>query len=296
MIYSMTGYGKGENHAAGRRYTVEIKSVNHKYGELNIRLPRFFNPLEERLRKQLSAQIFRGRVDVNINFSYDAAKDVKIAFNEVLAEAYHDVLKQISRKFGFAAEETKLLELVARFPDVVEIDREIGENALEELWGELSAACDLAVKNFLDMRRREGEALCTDIRDKGRKIEELLAVIEEQAPLVVENYRERLKKRMTDALAGVAVDEARFLNEVAHFSDKVAIDEEITRLKSHIAQLYQILSSGGTVGRKLDFLAQEMARETNTIGSKASSANISNIVIELKSEVEKIREQVQNIE
>jgi len=296
MIKSMTGYGKGESQAQGRKYTVEIKSVNNKYSEFNIRQPRFFNPLEERLRKQLSAHIFRGRVDININFSSDVAKDAKIVYNQALAEAYHGILTQMSRKFGLIADDGKILELVARFPDVVEIDKEFGDSILDEIWTELSLACENAIDNFLAMREREGAALSADIKQKGLQIESLISFIEEKAPLVVENYRERLKKRMEEVLAGVSVDEQRFLNEIAHFSDKAAIDEEIIRLKSHVVQLYHILKEGGTVGRKLDFLAQEMAREANTIGSKASSANISKIVIELKGEIEKIREQVQNIE
>jgi len=292
----MTGYGKGENQADGRKFGVEIKAVNNKFSEYHIRLPRFFNPLEERLRKLLSAHIFRGRVDVSVNFSSDAARDAKIVYNQALAQAYHGILGQISEKFALAPDDSKKLELIARFPDVVEIERELGENALEELWSELSAAANQAIDNFLTMRQREGAALCADIRDKGRKIEGLLTIIEEKAPLVVEHYREKLKKRMEEALGSIAVDEARFLNEIAHFSDKSAIDEEITRLKSHISQLYQILDEGGTIGRKLDFLAQEMAREANTIGSKANSVNISKVVIELKGDIEKIREQVQNIE
>ena len=296
MIRSMTGYGKGESLAEGRKFVVEIKSVNHKYCEFSIRLPRFFNPFEERLRKKLSSQIFRGRIDVNVNFFSESAKDSKITYNEVLAVAYRDILSQISAKFGLAPDDSKILELVARFPDVVEMDRELGEVVLEELWTELSATADCAIESFLAMREREGAALYDDILGKGKKIEELIVQVEEMAPLVVEAYREKLKKRMSEVLAGVAIDEARFLNEVAHFADKAAIDEEITRLKSHISQLEQILSSGGAIGRKLDFLAQEMAREVNTIGSKSSGISISRIVIDLKSEVEKIREQVQNIE
>ena len=296
VIRSMTGYGKGENQAEGRKFSVEIKSVNNKFAEYNIRLPRFFNPIEERLRKLLSAHIFRGRIDVNINFSSEAAKDAKLVYNQALAEVYHGILAQMTNKFNLNPDDGKILELVARFPDVVEIDRELGENALEELWLELSAATNHAITNFLTMREREGAALAADIREKAQSMEDLLGKIEEVAPHVVENYREKLKKRMEEALSTIAIDEGRFLNEVAHFADKSAIDEEITRLKSHIRQLYQILNDGGTIGRKLDFLAQEMVRETNTIGSKANFANISKIVIELKGEIEKIREQVQNIE
>ena len=295
-IYSMTGYGKGENHVGDRRYAIELKSVNNKFCEFNIRLPRFFNPLEERLRKQLSTRIFRGRVDVNINFTTGAASDTKISYNAALAKSYHHVLTQISADFDLNPDDSKILELVARLPDAVELDKNLEESALDELWIELSEVCAHAIDSFLTMRAREGDFLATDIRLRASKLQDLLAVISKEAPAVVENYRERLKKRMTEALSGIAIDEARFLNEIAHFADKAAIDEEITRLDSHIQQLYQILDEGGTIGRKLDFLAQEMAREANTIGSKANSTNISKVVIELKGEVEKIREQVQNIE
>lgn len=296
MLHSMTGYGKGEIQAGGRKCVVEIKSVNNKYSEFNIRMPRLFNPLEERLRKQLSSQIFRGRVDVSINFSADVARDGNITYDEALAAKYHDILTKISSSFDLKPDDSKILELVARFPDVVEIDREIEEAALEELWAELSQTCELAVNHFIDMRRREGAALSADIFGKAKNIEGLLTLIEKNAPKVIENYREKLKKRIVETLDGIAFDEARFLNEIAFFADKSSIDEEITRLKSHIAQLYQILATGGLVGRKLDFLAQELAREANTIGSKANNTDISKIVIELKSEIEKIREQVQNIE
>jgi len=295
-IYSMTGYGKGENQVGGRQYAVELKSVNNKYCEFNIRLPRFFNPLEERLRKQLAARIFRGRVDVNISFATDAASDAKISYNAALAKSYHHVLTQISTDFDLNPDDSKIIELIARLPDVVELDKNFEESTLDEIFIELSEACTKAIDGFLAMRAREGGVLAADIRSRGSRIQNLLSTISSEAATVVENYRERLKKRMTEALSGIAIDEARFLNEIAHFADKAAIDEEITRLDSHIQQLYQILDEGGTIGRKLDFLAQEMAREVNTIGSKANSTSISRIVIELKGEVEKIREQVQNIE
>jgi len=296
MIYSMTGYGKGEHVSENRGFTVEIKAVNNKFCEFNIRMPRFLNTLEERLRQQLSGRIFRGRVDVNVSFETHSARDVKIVYNEALAEAYHKTLSSMVRKFDLEAQNDKFLELIARFPDVVEIDRSLDDNSTREMWDELSAATSAALDNFTEMRKREGAALKNHIEEKRENIAELLGAVESAAPLVVQTYREKLKKRMEDALSGIAVDEVRFLNEVAHFADKASIDEEIARLKSHIAQLSGFLSTGGTIGRKLDFLAQEMAREANTIGSKANSADISKVVIELKSEIEKIREQVQNIE
>jgi len=293
----MTGYGKGEKQVQDRRFVVEIKSVNGKYVEFHIRMPRFFNSLEDRLRKQLSARIFRGRVDVNVNFVSTSVRDAKISYNKALAESYTDALTEIARDFDlYLPDHREVFSLIARFPDVVEIDRELDGDTLEDLWCDLSAAAADALDNFLTMREVEGAALAENIRSKGIRIGQLQTVIEAAAPAVVENYRTKLKKRMEEALKEIAVDEYRFLNEVAHFADKSAIDEEITRLKSHLAQLPRILDGGGAVGKKLDFLAQEMAREANTIGAKANFADITKHVIELKGEIEKIREQVQNIE
>jgi uncharacterized protein (TIGR00255 family) len=292
----MTGYGKAEKQANERSFAVEIRGVNNKYCEFHIRMPRIFNPLDDRLRKLLGERILRGRVDVSVNFRTNSAKDIQIVYNPALARSYHAVLTEISRKFNLRGHDGDILGLIARFPDVVEIDRELGDAALEGLWADLSEAAAAAVSRFLAMREAEGAALAANIREKGQKAGQLLSAIEEQAPAVTENYRKKLKKRMDEAMADIAVDEYRFLNEVAHFADKASIDEEIVRLKSHLAQLPHILDEGGAVGRKLDFLAQEMAREANTIGSKANFADITKIVIELKSEIEKIREQVQNIE
>ena len=296
MVRSMTGYGKGEKQALQRSFSVEIRSVNNKYCEFNIRMPRIFSPLEDRLRKLLSERIFRGRVDVAVSYRTNSTQDTKIVYNEALARNYHAVLSEISRKFNLRGHDGDILGLVAKFPDIVEVDRDLGDAALEELWGDLSGAAAIAIDRFTAMRELEGTALAANIREKGHRISQLLSIIEEKAPEVTENYRKKLKKRMDEAMAGIAVDEYRFLNEVAHFADKAAIDEEITRLQSHLAQLPQILEEGGAVGRKLDFLAQELAREANTIGSKANFADITKVIIDLKSEIEKIREQVQNIE
>ena len=297
MIRSMTGYGKGEKQAAERSFAVEIRAVNNKYCEFHIRMPRIFNPLEDRLRKLLSEHIFRGRVDVSVSFRTNSTKDTKIVYNEPLAQNYFDILTAMCHKFSLTKpDDGTILTLVSKFPDVVEIDKDLGDAALEELWSDLRDAAAIAIDRFIAMREVEGAALSANIREKGQNIEQLLSVIELKAPDVTENYRKKLKKRMDEAMAGIAVDEYRFLNEVAHFADKASIDEEITRLKSHLTQLPQILDEGGAVGRKLDFLAQELAREANTIGSKANFADITKIVIDLKGEIEKIREQVQNIE
>jgi len=292
----MTGYGKGVIQTEERSFSVEIRAVNNKYCEFNIRMPRIFNPLEDRLRKMLAEHVLRGRVDVSINFRTNSTQDTKIVYNPGLARSYHAVLTGISHKFKLRGHDGDMLGLIAKFPDVVEIDRDLADSELEAIWTDLGEAAAGAIENLLTMRETEGAALAANIRKKGRKIGQLLSVIEERAPMVIENYRTKLQKRMEDALNGVMIDEYRFLNEIAHFTDKAAIDEEITRLKSHLVQLPHILEESGSVGRKLDFLAQEMAREANTIGSKANFTDITKIVIDLKGEIEKIREQVQNIE
>jgi uncharacterized protein (TIGR00255 family) len=310
MAGSMTGYGKGIFEDGGKKFSVEMKAVNNKYSEFNLRLPRLFNPLEERLRKLFASEISRGRVDVFINFENRSEDSHKIKYNKTLAEAYVNALKALSQDLNLAPNHDTLFNLISRFPDVIEIDREFGEEQLEELWQGLEAAAKAALERFIAMRLREGNLLKKDIKERLDKISEMIVTVEAKVPEVTENHRTKLKKRMEEALAGVALDETRFLNEVAHFCDKSDISEEITRLKSHIIQFRAILgtqdettgahplsaSPPDPIGRKLDFVTQEMAREANTMGSKANFADITKIVIELKSEIEKIREQVQNIE
>jgi len=292
----MTGYGKGAYEVDGRKFSMEIKSVNNKYNEFNLRLPRLFNPFEEQIRKLLSAQISRGRVDAFINFDNQSDTGTKIKYNKSVATAYHQALKDLMWDVKIEPSDSTILNLISKFPDVIEIDREYADDEVQGLWAGLELAVREAVAQFIEMREREGAALKTDLLTRLARVSEVLSIVEEKAPEVVENHRAKLKKRMEEALAGVAVDEARFLNEVAHFTDKSDISEEITRMKSHLVQFHEILSEGGGIGRKLDFLTQEMMREANTMGSKANYADMSKTVIELKSEVEKIREQVQNIE
>jgi uncharacterized protein (TIGR00255 family) len=297
MLKSMTGYGKGVFEEGGQKFSVEIKAVNNKYCELNLRLPRLFNPLEERVRKLLSATISRGRVDIYLSFENRSESASRIKYNKAMATAYNQALQDLSLDIKLRPDHNILFELIAKFPDIIEIDREFGEDEIEGLWQGAKTALEAALAQFSLMREREGLALKQDLDFRLGKAAELLDIVEEKSPEVVQNHRNKLKKRMEEALAGVAaIDEARFLNEVAHFTDKSDISEEIARMKSHIAQFYTIMGDGGAVGRKLDFLTQEMAREANTIGSKANLIDISKIALELKSEIEKIREQVQNVE
>jgi len=292
----MTGYGKGVYQSENKKFSVEIKSLNNKYSEFNVRLPRLFNPLEDRLRKLLANDIARGRVDVYVNFESSGENVSKIKYNKTIATSYHKALISLVTDCALYPDHNTLFNLVAKFPEVIEIDREVTDEQLEVIWINLEQATKAALGQFLVMREREGTALRKDLQERMSKITKLLSAAEAKAPEAVQNHRTRLKKRMEEVLSGVAVDETRFLNEVAHFSDKADITEEITRMKSHIDQMSDVLLENGAVGRKLDFVAQEMAREANTMGSKANFADISKIVIDLKSEIEKIREQVQNIE
>ena len=292
MTRSMTGYGKGEFEQNGRRFTVEMKSVNHRYNDITIKAPRFLNPLEDRIRKRLSQSIFRGKTDVYINYETTAQEDVKVVVNEALALAYVEKLRLLEAKFGLTSHDT--LDLVAKFPDV--ITQEKVEEEADETWQLLLPALEEALTAFLAMRLAEGEALKEDILRKAQTIETLTQTVEERSPLVVEEYRQKLTDRLKELLDQTPVDEGRIAQETTIFADKACVDEETTRLKSHLVQLSDIFRQEGTIGRKLDFLVQEMNREANTIGSKSSDLVITNAAIGLKTEIEKIREQVQNIE
>lgn len=292
MIRSMTGYGRGENFANDRKFTVEIKSVNHRYNDISIKLPRSMNPLEDKIKKFLMKEIFRGKTDVYINFETMAEDDVNIKFNQALADAYYEKLKIIGERYSASTDD--LMGIIARFPDIITSEK-VQEDE-DVLWDTLLPALEEALRKFLTMRTVEGEALKKDLLLKNDKIAVLVKNIKERADLVAEDYRTRLLQRISDVLGEVEIDEQRILTEVTVYADRGCIDEEITRLESHIVQLSSILEDGGIVGRKLDFLIQEMNREANTIASKSNDIFITNTTIELKSEIEKIREQVQNIE
>ncbi|MCJ7856811.1 YicC family protein [Lachnospiraceae bacterium NSJ-143] len=292
MIKSMTGFGKGENEADGRRFTVEIKSVNHRYNDINIKLPRFMNSLEDRIRKHLSQKISRGKTDVYINFETFSQQDVSVRLNEELAKVIVEKINHLRDTYSLKSENT--LDLVARFPDVLTIEN-VEENE-EIMYNILLPALDSALKQFVDMREREGAALKADILKKCAKLKEITGNISERSAVVPEEYRQKLRSRIDELLGEVPVDEQRLSQEVLVFADRCCIDEEITRLYSHISQLEDILESDGAVGRKLDFLVQELNREANTSASKSGDIAITQSAIELKSEIEKIREQIQNIE
>lgn len=292
MIRSMTGYGRGEKEAKERKFTVEMKSVNHRYNDISIKLPRSMSYLEDKIRKMLMLQIFRGKTDVYINFETFSKEDVCIVCNEPLAEAYTEKLRLLADKYDL--ESKNLLDLVAKFPEIITVEKVQEEE--EIILSILIPALQEALAKFVLMRETEGNALMTDILKKADIIKNLVDEIKERSPLVVQDYREKLHNRLKDLLDDVEIDEQRLVTEVTIFADRGCIDEEVTRLESHILQLKGILKEGGQVGRKLDFLVQEMNREANTIASKSNDIQITNATIELKSEIEKIREQIQNIE
>ncbi|MCL2603749.1 MAG: YicC family protein [Defluviitaleaceae bacterium] len=313
MPKSMTGFGRGECLRYDRRFKVEIKSVNHRYGDFNIRLPRFLNAFEDRVRKRLASQIARGKVDVWVGFDSYTQRDIQAKVNWAFADAYVHALKEICDRYNwqitlFPSNETNPgLGLLARNPDVVTFEKfesaySNGE-AQNEFWEALSGALEEALTRFNAMRQAEGEALAADMREKRGRVRELAALITERAPVAVAEHAEKLRERLTELVeklqesnAPTEIAESRFLTEIALLADRSSIDEELTRLASHLSQFDDILEESEPIGRKLDFLVQELNREVNTIGSKSTDQQLAKWVVELKSEIEKIREQVQNIE
>lgn len=289
---SMTGYGRGECVLYNRKFIVEIKSVNHRYNDIIVKMPRAMIMYEDAVKKLLAGQIFRGKTDVFISFETFAKEDVKISVNDALADSYVDALTYIKDRYNM--DEKIGLSLVSKFPDIISVDKSVDQDN-DGIWECLSTAAKEALDNFTDMREAEGEALKKNIEEKLIGILTSVEKVEERAPQVAQDYRNRLLERLKD-LNELNVDEARILTEVTIFADKACIDEEITRLFSHIEQMHTILNEKAPVGRKLDFLVQEMNREVNTIGSKSNDIEITNIIVDLKSEIEKIREQIQNIE
>lgn len=301
MVYSMTGYGSGECSFCLGKITVEVKGVNHRFLEVVTHMPRVLQPLEEQLKKTLQEKIKRGKIDVFISFEEKCAGNPIIKVDKDLGLSYYNSLVALAEICGLTPPED--IRQVASFPGVIR--QEQSELDLDTLWAEgLFPALTDAISALLAMRKAEGMHLAEDIQQKLKGIISAVKRIETEAPEVVRYYQERLKERVTalltqEDLAPIAIDEGRLATEVAVYADKCAIDEEITRLYSHMKQFEAALASGNdgvAIGRKLDFILQEMNRETNTIGSKTNSLVISELVIEIKSELEKVREQIQNIE
>ena len=292
MIKSMTGYGNAKGSSGKLEISIELKSVNNRFLDCNIRLPRVYTSLEENLKAIVQKYISRGKVDVFINIDASAADDVVVSLNESIAEAYVNVFRQMSEKYGIENDLTA--SSLSRMPDVLRVEK--AEADTEQLGNELGHVLEEAMQQFDAMRKREGEKLYNDVRSRLDTIEALGQKAEARSPVTAAEYRAKLEQRMRDVLENKELDENRILMEAAIFADKIAISEETVRLSSHISQMRQIIESDQPVGRKLDFLVQEMNREANTMGSKGNDVELARIVVDIKTEVEKIREQIQNVE
>ena len=291
-ILSMTGYGSAKGTVEGLNISAELKSVNNRYLDVSVRLPRGFLFAEEAIKAAVQQHISRGKVDVFLTVDSSQAADTVVRINEPLLRAYLDALDSIASEHGLQNDVTALS--VARFPDVLSVEKaEADQDALRA--GPVSLM-DEALAEYDRMRLREGQKLSEDVESRLVTIEALVTEVETHAPETVEAYHNRLRQKLESVLEGKDVDEARVITECAVFADRVAVDEETVRLRSHIAQMRQMLAAGSPFGRKADFLIQEFNREANTIGSKCQNADIAKVVVDLKSEIEKIREQIQNIE
>ena len=292
MIKSMTGFGRAQETVDGMTVTVELKSVNHRYFEFTAKVPRTYGFLEEKLKSFLNARVSRGKMECYVSIENLEESDMEVIVNPSLAKGYVDALRTLSETFGLKEDYSAIS--IAKFPDVLTLRKAPADE--EKIWNAVQKVTELAVERIVTMRETEGEKLRADILSKADTILEHVAFVESRSPQTVREYHEKLRQRMEELLENTQVDEQRLLTEAAIFADKVAVDEETVRLRSHISQLREFLNAGEPIGRKLDFLVQEMNRESNTIGSKAQDVEIAKRVIAIKAEVEKIREQVQNIE
>ncbi len=294
MVKSMTGYGRARETRNGRDITVEVRSVNNRYLDCTVKMPRAYIFAEDAVKTAVQKAASRGKVDVFISVDSLGAEETVVKVNEPLARQYIDAMKQlIEMGKGYIDDDYRATDL-ARLPDVLTVTK--AEEDLDTISADLSAVLEEALKNYVSMRETEGAKLAEDILSRLDTIEAITAKVEERSPQTVAEYREKLTARMQEVLQSTTIDESRILTEAAIFADKVAVDEETVRLRSHLSQLREMLRSDIPVGRKLDFLIQEVNRESNTIGSKCTDLEISRYVVDLKAEIEKIREQVQNIE
>ena len=292
MIRSMTGYGRAVQTIDGREITVELRSVNNRYLDCTVKLPRMFSFAEDSVKNRVKAAVSRGKVDVYIGVNAAQAADVQVAINRPVLESYLAALRQIETEYGVRDDVTVMS--LARLPDVFSVEKT--EEDEQKLTQDILCVAEEAISRYNAMRETEGAALEADLRSRAATILERVALVEARSPVTVAEYRERLRQKMQEVLQNTAIDEGRILQEAAIYADRIAVDEETVRLRSHLAQLGDMLTKGGAIGRKLDFLLQELNRETNTIGSKCNDLELSNIVVEMKAELEKIREQTQNIE
>ncbi|HCO29851.1 MAG TPA: YicC family protein [Lachnospiraceae bacterium] len=292
MIKSMTGFGRSEMATETQKVIVEIKSVNHRYCDLNIKMPKKLSFFESNIRNLLKEYIQRGKVDIYISYEdYTEAKEC-VRYRKEIAKEYFSYLNQIEKDFGIENDVT--VSKLSRYPDVLVLEEQPVDEG--ELWKTLEDPIREAAVRFVQSRAKEGENLQVDLIEKLDSMLQLVDVIEERSPKLVEEYRQKLEAKVKELLENTSIDESRIATEVTIYADKICVDEEIVRLKSHIASTKDTILAGGSIGRKLDFIAQEMNREANTILSKANDITISNHAIELKTEIEKVREQIQNIE
>ena len=292
LVKSMTGYGRAVETVNGREFTVEIRSVNNRYLDCTVKLPRALSFAEDTVKQAVKNTISRGKVDVYITQRSEGDADVKVTLNTAMAAGYVEAMRQMAQEF--AIREDISVSLLSRMPDVFTVEKpEVDE---EQLLSDMMQVVNAALANYDAMRTKEGEALKNDLSSRGNTIRSLVSQVEEGNGQTVIDYRTRLYNKLQEVLANTAIDESRILTEAAIFADKVAVDEETVRLRSHLDQMNNMLTAGGAIGRKLDFLLQEMNREANTIGSKCSDVRLARLVVEIKAELEKIREQTQNIE
>ena len=292
MLKSMTGYGRHEMIKGGKKILFEVKSVNHRFSDYNIKVPRYMNFLEDKVRNFVSEYITRGKVDIYVSVeSYESA-DTDIRLNKELAKNYIDVLHELCETFNLKDDIS--VSSVARCGDIFKTERRDEDE--DAVWRLVEEAAQKAISDFVSMRTREGERIEADLRERIDYMKSLAQQVDEQSPKTVEEYKEKLYTKIKELVDDRNIDESRVLTEVAIFADKVAVNEETVRLSSHFDEFYQILDMGEPAGRKLDFLIQEINREVNTIGSKAQDVEIAKIVVTLKGEIEKLREQIQNIE
>ena len=292
MVRSMTGYGRGEAVLHGRSIVVEVRSVNNRYLDCNIKMPRAYIFAEDAMKSRIQNSISRGKVDIFVTMDSTGADAVTVKVNHLVAAGYVKSLQELKDTYHLWG--LPDLSLIAHFPDVLQTEK-APEN-VEEVAADICSVLDQALTDYAVMREREGERLSADILSRADTIEALITQVEDRSPKTVTEYRARLETKMCEVLQNQQLDESRILTEAAIFADKVAVDEETVRLRSHLSQLRTMLKQGGPIGRKLDFLIQEFNREANTIGSKCNDLEISRHVIDIKAEIEKIREQVQNIE
>ena len=292
MVKSMTGYGRGEAVLNGRSITVEVRSVNNRYLDCSVKVPRLYIFAEDAIKSRVQGSITRGKVDVFVTLDNTQGEQVVISINQPVADSYYNALTALRDRY--ALRDDISVSLLTRFQDVLLVEK--SQEDVEAVAQDICAVLDAALADFTTMRQREGEKLAADIRSRAATITELLEKVEARSPQTVSEYRTKLETRMKDVLANTQLDESRILTEAAIFADKVAVDEETVRLHSHLEQLDEMLGSGVPIGRKLDFLIQEFNREANTIGSKCSDLEIARHVVDIKAEIEKIREQVQNVE